>query len=184
MRNEGGIEEGEDHRMHDVRAFDGSKVRENIVILTGGNNIMGKSLEHPNCKVKKETATRAVASRRRFPSPAVAVRPSILTEGKNGRRMLYNVQEEPVVGGRNPLKKKVSRDWVYIVILTRGVDACYRKSLEHPICKVKKETGGVSHRRPPPPPSIYTVGQNVRRMLCDVYNVHDEPVVGGGTPII
>ena len=71
MRNEGGKEQGEDHRMHhDVRAFDGSKVRENIVILTGGNNIMGKSLEHVKCKVKKETAKCAVA-RRRSPSPAV-----------------------------------------------------------------------------------------------------------------
>jgi hypothetical protein len=65
--------------------------------------MMGKSLEHMNCKVKKETAKRAV----RRP-------PSILTDGKNGRRMLcdvYNVHEEPVVGGRNPLKKKVREIW-------------------------------------------------------------------------
>ena len=87
--------------------------------------MMGKSLEHVNCKVKKETA----APRRRPPS--------IWTEGKNVRRMLYdepvvggrnpqgknirrmlydvyNVHEEPVVGGRNPLKMKV-REIGYIL---------------------------------------------------------------------
>ena len=37
--------------------------------------------------------------------------PSIWTEGKNGRRMLC---DEPVVGGRNPLKKKV-REIGYIL---------------------------------------------------------------------
>ena len=52
--------------------------------------MMGKSLEHVNCKVKKETA----APRRRPPS--------IWTEGKNVRRMLYNVHDEPVVGGAEP----------------------------------------------------------------------------------
>jgi hypothetical protein len=48
------------------------------------------------------------------------------------------------------------------------------KSLEHHICKVKKETAKRAVRRPP---SICTVGQNVRRMLCD------EPVVGGRNPL-
>ena len=52
---------------------------------------MGKSLEHMNCKVKKRDG--------RPP-------PSIWTEGKNRRRMLY---DEPVVGGRNPQGQNVRR---------------------------------------------------------------------------
>ena len=44
-------------------------------------------------------------------SGKVAPPPSIWTEGKNGRRMLC---DEPVVGGRNPLKKK-GREIGYIL---------------------------------------------------------------------
>ena len=49
-------------------------------------------------------------------------------------RDVYNVQEEPVVGGGTP------------VIQILKLDACYSKSLEDVICKVKKETGA-AHRR-------------------------------------
>jgi len=63
--------------------------------------LRGKSLEHLilNPKKKDGQATAVIP-----PSTAVHRRPppSICTVGQYGRRMLYNVHEEPVVGGRNP----------------------------------------------------------------------------------
>ena len=68
--------------------------RENSNTKTGGGEYV-KSLEHQISKVKK----------RRSSAPAPAP-PSIWTEGKNGRRMLY---DEPVAGGRNPQGKNGRR---------------------------------------------------------------------------
>jgi hypothetical protein len=85
---------------------------------------MGKSLEHVNCKVKKETAAPAAPRPRRRYGPKVRIDGGCYAmytrnpswggrnpQGKNLRRMLC---DEPVVGGRNPLKKKV-REIGYIL---------------------------------------------------------------------
>ena len=72
---------------------------------------MCKSLEHVNCKVKKETA----APRRRY-GPKVRMDGGCYTRN-------------PSLGGGTP------------VIQILKPDACYRKSLEHMNCKVKKGTG-------------------------------------------
>ena len=91
--------------------------------------LRGKSLEHLilNPKKKEGQATAVhirpppstSVHRRPQPSPAVPRRPppSICTVGQYGRRMLYNVHEEPVVGGRNPLHIQTRytdklRNWV------------------------------------------------------------------------
>jgi len=57
---------------------------------------MGKSLEHVNCKVKKETA---------------APQPSILTEGQNGRRMLIESRRGGAEPPAEPPEKESSRDY-------------------------------------------------------------------------
>jgi hypothetical protein len=66
------------------------------------------------------------------------------------------------------------------------------KSLEHLILNPKKRTAKPLPSHPTavrphptavhPPPSIWTEGKNGRRMLYDVYNVYEVPVVGGAEP--
>ena len=82
-------------------------------------------------------------------------------QGQNVRRMLYDVHDEPVVGGRNPV----------IQILKRGE---YVKSLEHQICKVKKET--VPRRRYGPKVRMYGGCYTMYTMYTR------NPSWGGGTP--
>ena len=104
-----------------------------------------------NCKVKKETSAPAVNMYRR----------SNIDGGCYTRN--------PSLGGGTPGGTPV------IQILKRGE---YVKSLEHHICKVKKETAAAPPATipRPTPPSILTEGQNVRRIL------YEEPVVGGAEP--
>ena len=69
--------------------------------------LRGKSLEHLILNPKKRTAKPppsppSTAVHRRPPAVHRRPPPSICTVGQYGRRMLYNVHEESVVGGRNP----------------------------------------------------------------------------------